>query len=100
MAAAAWDRRYGARFMDALHVIFTGHTALGADMNALRMGVDGIARRPRLIPSKPPCVPDTALSRLMKSYQFTTAIVGVGWQSVESGLPSGRRVPAPTKAIR
>jgi electron transport complex protein RnfD len=50
-------------FMDALHVIFTGHTALGADMNALRMGVDGSARRRRLIPLKRPCMPGTALSR-------------------------------------
>jgi electron transport complex protein RnfD len=25
-------------------VIFTGHTALGADMNSLRMGVDGISQ--------------------------------------------------------
>ena len=31
-------------FMDALQVIFSGHTASGADMNALRMGVDGVSR--------------------------------------------------------
>lgn len=50
-------------FMDALHVIFTGHTALGADMNALRLAWTASARQPRSIPSKPPCVPDTAWSR-------------------------------------
>ncbi len=50
-------------FMDALHVIFTGHTALGADMNALRMGVDGISQRRLSIPLKRPCMPGTALIR-------------------------------------
>lgn len=50
-------------FMDALHVIFTGHTALGADMNALRMGVDGISRATPLDTFKTSCVPDKAWSR-------------------------------------
>jgi electron transport complex protein RnfD len=29
--------------MDALQVIFSGHTASGGDMNSLRMGIDGIS---------------------------------------------------------
>ena len=31
-------------FTDALQVIFSGHTASGNDMNALRLGIDGISQ--------------------------------------------------------
>ncbi len=50
-------------FMDALHVIFTGHTR-GADMNARCVWAWMASARPRRsIPLKPPCMPGTALSR-------------------------------------
>lgn len=31
-------------FVDAINVIFTGHTSSGGDMNTLRMGIDGISQ--------------------------------------------------------
>lgn len=31
-------------FIDAIQVIFSGHTASGGDMNTLRLGIDGISQ--------------------------------------------------------
>ncbi|VTN09420.1 electron transport complex protein RnfD [Raoultella terrigena] len=42
-------------FSDALRVIFTGHTAAGGDMNALRLGSTVSARPRRWTPLKPRC---------------------------------------------
>lgn len=44
-------------FTDALQVIFSGHTASGNDMNALRLGIDGISRLRRWIRLKRHCMP-------------------------------------------
>lgn len=83
-------------FMDALHVIFTGHTALGADMNALRMGVDGISRHPaRYLQNLPACRTQRGAGDEIVYLQRRT---GGCWLAVgQSGLFVGRRVPAATE---
>lgn len=80
-------------FMDALHVIFTGHTALGADMNALRMGVDGISRATPLDTFKTSLHAGHSVEQIMKSAIYSGVLAGAGWQWV-NGVSAGRPVPA------
>ena len=80
-------------FMDALQVIFSGHTASGADMNALRMGVDGVSQPHRSIRLKRPCVPGTALSRSCNQ-PSTAACWPVQAGSGLTGISVGRPVSA------
>jgi electron transport complex protein RnfD len=63
-------------FMDALHVIFTGHTALGADMNALRMGVDGISQATPLDTFKTSLHAGHSVEQIMKSAIYSGVLAG------------------------
>ncbi|MGU0057600.1 hypothetical protein ACVXG7_29835 [Enterobacter hormaechei] len=84
-------------FMDALHVIFTGHTALGADMNALRMGVDGISQATPLDTFKTSLRAGQSVEQVMKIV-YLQRRTGRCWLAVgQSGLPVGWRVPAATE---
>lgn len=87
-------------FMDALHVIFTGHTALGADMNALRMGVDGISRATPLDTFKTSLHAGHSVDQIMKSAIFSGMLAGAGWQWVNLAYLLGGLFLLQQKAIR
>ena len=81
-------------FMDALHVIFTGHTAMGADMNALRMGVDGISQATPLDTFKTSLHAGHSVEQIMKSAIYSGVLAGGRLAMGESGISAGWRVPA------
>ncbi len=85
-------------FMDALNVIFTGHTAMGADMNALRMGVDGISQATPLDTFKTSLRAGHSVEQVMKSSIYSGVLAGAGLAVGQSGLPVGRCLPAATKS--
>ena len=85
--------RFG--FMDALQVIFSGHTASGGDMNSLRMGIDGISRPRRWIHLRLRFMPGTA-QKILQYPIYGGQLAGLGWQWVN--LAAGwRSVPALAK---
>ncbi len=81
-------------FMDALHVIFTGHTALGADMNALRMGVDGISQATPLDTFKTSLHAGHSVEQIMKSGDLQRRAGGRRLAVGQPGVSAGRPVPA------
>lgn len=87
-------------FMDALHVIFTGHTALGADMNALRMGVDGISQATPLDTFKTSLHAGHSVEQIMKSAIYSGMLAGAGWQWVNLAYLLGGLFLLQQKAIR
>lgn len=87
-------------FMDALHVIFTGHTALGADMNALRMGVDGISQATPLDTFKTSLRAGHSVEQVMKSSIYSGVLAGAGWQWVNLAYLLGGAFLLQQKAIR
>ncbi|WP_395301665.1 electron transport complex subunit RsxD [Enterobacter mori] len=87
-------------FMDALHVIFTGHTALGADMNALRMGVDGISQATPLDTFKTSLHAGHSVEQIMKSAIYSGVLAGAGWQWVNLAYLLGGLFLLQQKAIR
>ena len=87
-------------FMDALHVIFTGHTALGADMNALRMGVDGISQATPLDTFKTSLRAGHSVEQVMKSSIYSGVLAGAGWQWVSLADWLGGAVLLQQQAIR
>ena len=54
----------------------------------------------RSIPSKPPCVPDTAWSGVMKSSIYSGVLAGAGWQWVNLAYLLGGAFLLRQKAIR
>ena len=87
-------------FMDALHVIFTGQTALGADMNALRMGVDGISQATPLDTFKTSLHAGHSVEQIMKSAIYSGMLAGAGWQWVNLAYLMGGLFLLQQKAIR
>lgn len=68
-------------FIDAIQVIFSGHTASGGDMNTLRLGIDGISQATPLDTFKTLSVPVIRLNRLCNirsTAVFWRALVGNG----------------------
>lgn len=68
-------------FIDAIQVIFSGHTASGGDMNTLRLGIDGISQATPLDTFKPLSAQVIRLNRLCNirsTAVFWRALVGNG----------------------
>jgi Na+-translocating ferredoxin:NAD+ oxidoreductase subunit D len=87
-------------FMDALNVIFTGHTALGTDMTALRMGVDGISQATPLDTFKTSLHAGHSVEQIMKSAIYSGMQAGAGWQWVNLAYLLGGAILLQQKAIR
>lgn len=68
--------------LDALQVIFTGHTASGGDMNTLRMGIDGISQATPLDTFKTSLHAGHAVEQIMQSPIYSGMLAGAGWQWV------------------
>lgn len=68
-------------FIDAIQVIFSGHTASGGDMNTLRLGIDGISQATPLDTFKTSVRAVIRLNRLCNirsTAVFWRALVGNG----------------------
>ena len=79
---------------------FTGHTALGADMNALRMGVDGISQATPLDTFKTSLHAGHSVEQIMKSAIYSGVLAGAGWQWVNLAYLLGGLFLLQQKAIR
>lgn len=75
--------------MDALQVIFTGHNAAGSDMNALRMGIDGISQATPLDNLKTSLHAGQSVEQIMQAPIYQSALAGVGWQWVNLAYLAG-----------
>lgn len=87
-------------FMDAIHVIFSGHTAAGQDMNALKMGVDGISQATPLDTFKTSLHAGHPVDEILKSSIYHGALAGAGWQWVNIAYLVGGLFLLWQKAIR
>jgi electron transport complex protein RnfD len=87
-------------FMDALQMIFTSHTASGADMNTLRMGVDGISQATPLDTFKTSLHAGHSVEQIMKSAIYSGVLAGAGWQWVNLAYLLGGVFLLQQKAIR
>ncbi|ENB7486021.1 electron transport complex subunit RsxD [Citrobacter koseri] len=68
--------------LDALQVIFTGHTASGGDMNTLRMGIDGISQATPLDTFKTSLHAGHAVEQIMQYPIYSGMLAGADWQWV------------------
>lgn len=87
-------------FMDALQVIFTGHTASGSDMSALRMGIDGISQATPLDTFKTSLHAGHSVEQIMHYPIYSGMFAGVGWQWVNLAWLAGGIGLLWQKAIR
>ncbi len=87
-------------FFDALNVIFTGHTAGGSDMNALRMGIDGISQATPLDTFKTSLHAGRTVEQVMQYPIYSGMLTGAGWQWVNLAWLAGGIVLLWQKAIR
>ncbi|WP_438917924.1 electron transport complex subunit RsxD [Kosakonia cowanii] len=75
--------------LDALQVIFTGHSATGATMDALRMGVDGISQATPLDTFKTSLHAGHSVEQIMQYPIYSGVLAGAGWQWVNLGYLAG-----------
>ena len=87
-------------FFDALNVIFTGHTVGGSDMNALRMGIDGISQATPLDTFKTSLHAGHSVEQVMQYPIYSGMLAGAGWQWVNLAWLAGGVVLLWQKAIR
>ena len=76
-------------FMDAVQVIFSGHTASGADMNTLRMGVDGISQATPLDTFKTSLHAGHSVEQILQYPIYSGVLAGAGWQWVNLAYLAG-----------
>ncbi|WP_410750559.1 electron transport complex subunit RsxD [Citrobacter sp. U14242] len=87
-------------FFDALNVIFTGHTAVGGDMNTLRIGIDGISQATPLDTFKTSLHAGHTVEQVMQYPIYSGMLAGAGWQWVNLAWLAGGIVLLWQKAIR
>ncbi|WP_318389377.1 electron transport complex subunit RsxD [Enterobacter sp.] len=87
-------------FMDAVQVIFTGHTVSGEDMTALRLGVDGISQATPLDTFKTSLHAGHNVDEILTSPIFSGMLAGAGWQWVNIAYLAGGLFLLWKKAIR
>ena len=75
--------------LDALQVIFTGHSTTGATMDALRMGVDGISQATPLDTFKTSLHAGHSVEQIMQYPISSGVLAGAGWQWVNLGYLAG-----------
>lgn len=86
--------------VEVLQVIFSGHTAAGYDMNALRLGIDGISQATPLDTFKTSLHAGHDMTQIMQSTIYQGAFAGVGWQWVNLAFLAGGLFLLWQKAIR
>lgn len=75
--------------VDALQVIFTGHSTTGATIDALRMGVDGISQATPLDTFKTSLHAGHSVEQIMQYPIYSGVLAGAGWQWVNLGYLAG-----------
>ncbi|WP_454122432.1 electron transport complex subunit RsxD [Kosakonia sp. Marseille-Q7440] len=75
--------------LDAIRVIFTGHSTTGATMDALRMGVDGISQATPLDTFKTSLHAGHSVEQIMQYPIYSGVLAGAGWQWVNLGYLAG-----------
>lgn len=86
--------------VDALQIIFTGHTASGGDMNTLRMGIDGISQATPLDTFKTSLHAGHSVEQIMQYPIYNGMFAGAGWQWVNLAWLAGGVFLLQQKAIR
>ncbi|WES66346.1 electron transport complex subunit RsxD [Superficieibacter sp. HKU1] len=86
--------------VEVLQIIFSGHTATGTDMNALRLGIDGISQATPLDTFKTSLHAGRDVTQIMQSTIYQGAFAGVGWQWVNLAFLAGGLFLLWQKAIR
>nr|WP_318381861.1 electron transport complex subunit RsxD [uncultured Enterobacter sp.] len=87
-------------FMDAVQVIFSGHTTSGGDMTTLRMGIDGISQATPLDTFKTSIRAGHSVDQILTSPIYSGALAGVGWQWVNLAYLAGGLFMLWKKTIR
>ncbi len=81
-------------FIDAIQVIFSGHTASGGDMNTLRLGIDGISQATPLDTFKTSVRAGHSVEQIMQ-YPIYSGILAGRWLAMgKSRLAGWRRMVA------
>ena len=80
-------------FIDAIQVIFSGHTTSGGDMNTLRLGIDGISQATPLDTFKTSVRAGHSVEEIMQ-YPIYSGILGRWLAMGKSRLAGWRRVVA------
>jgi electron transport complex protein RnfD len=75
--------------MNTLQIIFSGHTAAGADINTLRLGIDGISQATPLDTFKTSLHAGHSVSDILHSSIYRGALAGIGWQWVNVAYLAG-----------
>ncbi|WP_316390395.1 electron transport complex subunit RsxD [Citrobacter farmeri] len=86
--------------LDALQIIFTGHTASGSDMYTLRMGIDGISQATPLDTFKTSLHAGHSVDQIMQYPIYSGIFAGAGWQWVNLAWLAGGVFLLQQKAIR
>ncbi|ENF84348.1 electron transport complex, RnfABCDGE type, G subunit [Escherichia coli P0305260.11] len=87
-------------FIDAIQVIFSGHTASGGDMNTLRLGIDGISQATPLDTFKTSVRAGHSVEQIMQYPIYSGILAGAGWQWVNLAWLAGGVWLLWQKAIR
>ncbi|WP_437887583.1 electron transport complex subunit RsxD [Phytobacter sp. V91] len=87
-------------FMDALGIIFSGHTATGLTMDGLRMGIDGISQATPLDTFKTSLHAGHSVNEILQAPIYGGVLAGMGWQWVNLGYLLGGVVLLWSKTIR
>ncbi len=87
-------------FIDAIQVIFSGHTTSGGDMNTLRLGIDGISQATPLDTFKTSVRAGHSVEQIMQYPIYSGMLAGVGWQWVNLARLAGGVWLLWQKAIR
>ncbi|MCS2147393.1 electron transport complex subunit RsxD [Scandinavium manionii] len=86
--------------MDTLQIILSGHTATGTDINALRVGVDGISQATPLDTFKTSLHAGHSVNDILHSTIYRGALAGIGWQWVNVAYLAGGLFLLWQRAIR
>ena len=87
-------------FIDTLQLIFSGHAANGANIDALRMGVDGVSQATPLDNFKTSLHAGHSVGEIMQASIYRGALAGVGWQWVNIAYLAGGTFLLWQKTIR
>lgn len=87
-------------FMQALQIIFTGHTASGATMETLRIGIDGVSQATPLDTFKTAIRAGHNVEQTLQLPIYSGVLAGAGWQWVNIGYLAGGLFLLWQRAIR
>lgn len=76
-------------FLDAVQVIFTGHTGNGATLETLRIGIDGISQATPLDTFKTSQRAGHSVEQILQYPIYSGVLAGAGWQWVNLGYLAG-----------